>query len=100
MQRHRFEEALQTAEDRQATDPQLLEEVGRTYLEHTLAKGDFGLAVALCPRLLKDAPAWERWVFHFAQVQQLPALAPCIPTHSPRLRDKVGNCCVLCVNLL
>jgi len=89
MQRDRYEEALATAEARQTTDPQLYEEVGRTYLEHSLATGKFARAVELCPRLLKDAAAWERWVFHFAQVQQLPALAPHIPTSSPRLRDKV-----------
>jgi len=34
-----------------------------------------------------DAAGWERWVYLFAQLRQLPALAPYIPTKEPRLRQ-------------
>lgn len=34
-----------------------------------------------------DAAGWERWVYLFAQLRQLPALAPYIPTAEPRLRQ-------------
>jgi len=34
-----------------------------------------------------DATAWERWVYLFAQLRQLPALAPHLPTARPRLRQ-------------
>lgn len=34
-----------------------------------------------------DATAWERWVYLFAQLRQLPALAPHLPTAHPRLRQ-------------
>jgi hypothetical protein len=30
--------------------------------------------------------AWERWAFTFAQLRQLAALAPHLPTESPRLK--------------
>ena len=34
-----------------------------------------------------DATAWERWVYLFAQLRQLPVLAPHLPTANPRLRQ-------------
>ena len=44
---------------------------------------------ALCGLLpvQDDAAGWERWVYLFAQLRQLPALAPYIPTKEPRLRQ-------------
>ena len=35
----------------------------------------------------EDAAGWERWVYLFAQLRQLPVLAPHIPTKEPRLRQ-------------
>ena len=64
-----------------------LDEVGAAYLAHLLSQRDFGTAAALCPALLRgSAEAWERWVFHFAHLRQLPALAPHIPLERPTLR--------------
>lgn len=37
--------------------------------------------------LQDNAAAWERWVYMFAQWRQLAAMAPHIPTHTPRLRQ-------------
>ena len=34
----------------------------------------------------KDATAWERWVYLFAQLRQLAVLAPRLPTKDPQLR--------------
>ena len=34
----------------------------------------------------KDATAWERWVYLFAQLRQLAVLAPVLPTSDPQLR--------------
>ncbi len=34
-----------------------------------------------------DATAWERWVYLFAQLRQLPVLATHLPTANPRLRQ-------------
>ena len=31
--------------------------------------------------------AFNRWVFHFAHLRQLPVLVPYMPTENPRLRD-------------
>ncbi|XP_070675099.1 vacuolar protein sorting-associated protein 41 homolog [Malus domestica] len=45
-------------------------------------------AASVCPKLLRgSASAWERWVFHFAHLRQLPVLVPYVPTENPRLRD-------------
>ena len=38
------------------------------------------------PVLQKDATAWERWVYLFAQLRQLAVLAPRLPTKDPQLR--------------
>lgn len=64
-----------------------LDEVGAAYLGHLLAQCEYERAAAMCPALLRgSAEAWERWVFHFAHLRQLPALAPYIPTVAPELR--------------
>ena len=64
-----------------------LDEVGAAYLGHLLAQHEYERAAAMCPALLRGSTeAWERWVFHFAHLRQLPALAPHIPTTAPQLR--------------
>ncbi|KAI5078208.1 hypothetical protein GOP47_0005879 [Adiantum capillus-veneris] len=67
---------------------ELLDEVGSRYLDHLILERQYAQAAALCPKLLRgSAAAWERCVFQFAQLRQLPALAPHIPTSNPQLRD-------------
>ncbi|KAF4353042.1 hypothetical protein G4B88_010031 [Cannabis sativa] len=67
---------------------ELLDEVGSRYLDHLIVERKYAEAASLCPKLLRgSASAWERWVFHFAQLRQLPVLVPYIPTENPRLRD-------------
>jgi hypothetical protein len=64
--------------------------VGARYLDHLVLERQYAKAAQLCPKLLKgNAAAWERWVFHFAHLRQLPALAPYIPTANPQLRETV-----------
>ncbi|XP_058097967.1 vacuolar protein sorting-associated protein 41 homolog isoform X2 [Magnolia sinica] len=67
---------------------ELLDEVGSRYLDHLILERKYAEAASLCPKLLRgSASAWERWVFHFAHLRQLPVLVPYIPTEHPRLRD-------------
>lgn len=67
---------------------ELLDEVGSRYLDHLILERKYAEAASLCPKLLRgSASAWERWVFHFAHLRQLPVLVPYIPTENPRLRD-------------
>ncbi|OVA17911.1 Clathrin [Macleaya cordata] len=67
---------------------ELLDEVGTRYLDHLILERKYAEAASLCPKLLRgSASAWERWVFHFAHLRQLPLLVPYIPTDNPRLRD-------------
>ena len=63
-------------------------QVAQRYLEHLLGERQYAAAAALTPRLLrKDAAAWERWVYLFAQLRQLKELAPFIPVAEPTLRN-------------
>ncbi|GMP36080.1 hypothetical protein CsSME_00008308 [Camellia sinensis var. sinensis] len=63
-------------------------QVGTSYLDHLIVDRKYTEAASLCPKLLRgSASAWERWVFHFAHLRQLPVLVPYIPTENPRLRD-------------
>nr|DAD47157.1 TPA_asm: hypothetical protein HUJ06_017094 [Nelumbo nucifera] len=67
---------------------ELLDEVGSRYLDHLILERKYAEAAMLCPKLLRgSASSWERWIFHFAQLRQLPVLVPYIPTENPRLRD-------------
>ncbi|KAL3620142.1 Vacuolar protein sorting-associated protein 41 [Castilleja foliolosa] len=67
---------------------ELVDEVGSRYLDHLIVERKYAEAASLCPKLLQgSASAWERWVFHFAHLRQLPVLVPYIPTENPRLRD-------------
>ncbi|XP_060174078.1 vacuolar protein sorting-associated protein 41 homolog isoform X1 [Lycium barbarum] len=81
------EKALEAVEASQGQS-ELLDEVGSRYLDHLIVERKYAEAASLCPKLLRgSASAWERWVFHFAHLRQLPVLVPYIPTENPRLRD-------------
>ncbi|GAB4856322.1 Vacuolar protein sorting-associated protein 41, partial [Ancistrocladus abbreviatus] len=65
-------------------------QVGSRYLDHLIVERKYAEAAALCPKLLRGlVAAWERWVFHFAQLRQLPILVPHLPTENPRLTDTI-----------
>ncbi|XAR60055.1 hypothetical protein NMG60_11033287 [Bertholletia excelsa] len=81
------EKALAAVEAGQGRS-ELLDEVGSKYLDHLIVERKYAEAASLCPKLLRgSASAWERWVFHFAHLRQLPVLVPYIPTENLRLRD-------------
>ncbi|GMJ10786.1 VACUOLAR PROTEIN SORTING 41, vacuolar protein sorting 41, ZIGZAG SUPPRESSOR 2 [Hibiscus trionum] len=81
------EKALAAVEAGQGRS-ELLDEVGSRYLDHLIVERKYAEAASLCPKFLQgSATAWERWVFHFAHLRQLPVLVPYMPTENPRLRD-------------
>ncbi|KAE8691820.1 Vacuolar protein sorting-associated protein 41-like protein [Hibiscus syriacus] len=81
------EKALAAVEAGQGRS-KLLDEVGTRYLDHLIVERKYAEAASLCPKLLRGSPtAWERWVFHFSHLRQLPVLVPYMPTETPRLRD-------------
>ncbi|XP_040931424.1 vacuolar protein sorting-associated protein 41 homolog isoform X3 [Gossypium hirsutum] len=87
LQHGRHAKALAAAEAGQGRS-ELLDEVGSKYLDHLIVERKYTEAASLCPKLLRgSATAWERWIFHFAHLRQLPVLVPYIPTENPRLRD-------------
>lgn len=82
-----YEKALVAAEAGRGRTA-LLDEVGSKYLDHLILERKYAEAASLCPKLLRgSASAWERWVFHFAHLRQLPVLVPYMPTDNPRLSD-------------
>ncbi|XP_019199476.1 PREDICTED: vacuolar protein sorting-associated protein 41 homolog isoform X2 [Ipomoea nil] len=81
------EKALEAVEASKGRS-ELVDEVGSRYLDHLIVERQYAEAASLCPKLLRgSASAWERWVFHFAHLRQLPVLVPYIPIENPRLRD-------------
>ncbi|XP_020596717.1 vacuolar protein sorting-associated protein 41 homolog [Phalaenopsis equestris] len=81
------EKALAAVEAGQGRN-ELLDEVGSRYLDHLIVERKYAEAASLCPKLLRgSASAWERWVFHFAHLRQLPVLVSYMPTENPQLSD-------------
>ncbi|KAK1326829.1 hypothetical protein QJS10_CPA01g00116 [Acorus calamus] len=86
--RHGYHEKALAAVEAGQGRTELLGEVGAAYLDHLILERKYAEAASLCPKLLHgSASAWERWVFHFAHLRQLPVLVPYIPTENPRLND-------------
>jgi len=82
-----YAEALAATEAGQGRK-ELLDDVGSKYLDHLILERKYTEAATLCPKLLRgSASAWERRVFHFAQLRQLHVLVPYMPIESPRLTD-------------
>ncbi|XP_010521708.1 PREDICTED: vacuolar protein sorting-associated protein 41 homolog [Tarenaya hassleriana] len=85
---HGFHEKALAAAEAGQGHSELLDEVGSRYLDHLIVERKYAEAASLCPKVLRgSASAWERWVFHFAQLRQLPVLVPYMPTDNPKLRD-------------
>ncbi|WVO14232.1 hypothetical protein L204_101864 [Cryptococcus depauperatus] len=92
VERERFEEALEAAEDLQKKHGGALDvkAIGLKYLNHLIAIKHYEQAAALIQRVLgEDVEAWERYIDMFVQHHQLPAIIPHIPTQRPRLGKRV-----------
>lgn len=88
LEHSRYEQALDIIESDVTLTQATREQVAGQYLEFLVSQDCFEEAAALMPRLLKDnAAVWERWVYMFAQMRQLPAMAPHIPIERPTLRQ-------------
>eukprot|EP00983_Pelagomonas_calceolata_P015957 505955-Pelagomonas_calceolata.AAC.5 len=59
----------------------LMVQAVQAFIGWLLSSGSFERAASMSWRLLgRSAPAWERWVYLFAQARHLPLLAPHLPT--------------------
>eukprot|EP00892_Ulva_mutabilis_P006764 jgi/Ulvmu1/445/UM001_0452.1 len=86
LQRREYAAAVAAAAAAPYVRPETWQACAAEYVEHLLASGDTDGAVAwVREHLGADAEAWERVVFTFNQKQQLPVLAPHVPTARPRL---------------
>ena len=65
LSRGRYPEALQTAEAKSPPDAALCAQAGHEYLAHLMESKTYQDAALLCPRVLTDTAAWERWVVRF-----------------------------------
>lgn len=87
--RQQYERALTVAlTDRNALRAHALDELVEYYLGELLAHQQFKRAAAEIKRLFVGddfAGLWEKYVYVFAQRGQLSAIAPLLPTSSPRL---------------
>ncbi|KAJ1977683.1 Vacuolar protein sorting-associated protein 41 [Dimargaris xerosporica] len=97
VQRARYKEALDIlqAEETHPTGPplppNLITTVGERYLEHLVdVEHNYTQAGRVCGMVLRtNAPLWEKWIFYFAQLNQLQAISPVVPTAAPRLSSTV-----------
>ncbi|KAJ1656188.1 Vacuolar protein sorting-associated protein 41 [Dispira simplex] len=96
LERQRYGEALEIlqTEEKWPTgpplEPSLITSVGEAYLEHLLEAHDYAMAGKICGQVLRDEAAlWEKWVFTFAELNQLQAISSVLPTESPRLSNTV-----------
>jgi WD40 repeat protein len=63
-----------------------IKEIEESYLDHLISTSCFDEAAALCPKLFQnDKDLWVRWIELFSEKGQTRALAPYIPTESPKL---------------
>ncbi|KIR53471.1 vacuolar protein sorting 41 [Cryptococcus gattii Ru294] len=92
VERERFQEALEAAEEMQKKHGSAfdIKGIGLKYMRHLVSKEQFEPAAELAPKILEqDATAWEKWIDIFVQHQQLPTIIPYIPTQKPRLGRRV-----------
>ncbi|KAG2441412.1 hypothetical protein HYH02_010000 [Chlamydomonas schloesseri] len=92
LERRRWEEALGVVEEAApgALPPGTYDKVIDGYIEELMTSQAYDTAVQLAGRLLGgEQQRWERFVYLFAQVRQLPKLVPYLPTDHPRLRTPV-----------
>ncbi|GFR40552.1 hypothetical protein Agub_g1127, partial [Astrephomene gubernaculifera] len=90
--RRRWEEALAAVEAAPpgGLPPGTYDRVVDGYIEELLTRQSYDRAVDLSERLLRGDPRrWERFVYLFAQVRQLPKLVERLPTDKPRLRPQL-----------
>ncbi|KAI9227140.1 MAG: vacuolar assembling protein VPS41 [Piptocephalis tieghemiana] len=64
--------------------------IGQAYLRELIGKEEFRQASSLCPTILGDSESlWEKWVFAFAEKNELKTIIPYIPTNQPKLSSTV-----------
>lgn len=58
--------------------------------KYLLENSQVNKAAEMCPKILKrDAKMWEKWVYKFAELNQLHAICDYVPIRTPTLIDTV-----------
>eukprot|EP00468_Gymnochlora_sp_CCMP2014_P004179 CAMPEP_0167747640 /NCGR_PEP_ID=MMETSP0110_2-20121227/4396_1 /TAXON_ID=629695 /ORGANISM="Gymnochlora sp., Strain CCMP2014" /LENGTH=423 /DNA_ID=CAMNT_0007632569 /DNA_START=227 /DNA_END=1495 /DNA_ORIENTATION=- len=86
-----YEEALKTAESKQAKlKLHKISDIRENYLKHLVKTNHYATAARACPKLLQgNAHLWESWIFYFAEEEKLSTIAPYIPVRNPQLDSKI-----------
>ncbi|KAM3580631.1 Vacuolar protein sorting-associated protein 41 [Umbelopsis sp. WA50703] len=94
LEHRKYEEALQTA--RQAIENGTPSEkfdvgdIGQQYLMWLMEHERYEDAAAACENILEnDQDIWEKWIFKFAEIGELKAMASHIPIQHPQLSSTV-----------
>ncbi|XP_038045222.1 LOW QUALITY PROTEIN: vacuolar protein sorting-associated protein 41 homolog [Patiria miniata] len=91
MENEKFEEALaETKAHAKTLHRHKVLDVGRAYLNHLIAEGEYDKAASMCePILGKHKDLWEQEVFHFAKMHRLKAISHYIPRGDVRLSKAI-----------
>lgn len=83
MQHSRFEDALsavRATKDSSQCRKHTEQSIGGVYLDHLLAQNQFQEAAKLCLNVFgRDRAPWQEYIYKFARVHQLRAVAPYLP---------------------
>ncbi|CAG0890895.1 unnamed protein product [Cyprideis torosa] len=81
LEKEKFLEALETIESEgRLMKRHTIQDVGRRYIDRLIAKEEFSLAAAICPKIYgSKRQLWEEEVNRFARLKQLKTIAPHLP---------------------
>ncbi|KAI9283703.1 hypothetical protein BC943DRAFT_280643 [Umbelopsis sp. AD052] len=90
----KYEEALHAAQEAMAngtpSEVFLIKDIGQQYLLWLMEHQRYEEAAVACEKILeKDQNTWEQWIFRFAEMGQLKAMASHIPIQAPQLSSTV-----------
>ncbi|KFM71721.1 Vacuolar protein sorting-associated protein 41-like protein, partial [Stegodyphus mimosarum] len=81
LEHERYKEAVEAVSESKNLKKYSLLGVGNIYLDHLLELKQYNEAAALCAVIYgKDKEVWETGVYRFAEIEQLRAIAPYVPT--------------------
>ncbi|GIY61763.1 vacuolar protein sorting-associated protein 41 homolog [Caerostris darwini] len=81
LEHERFKEAVEAVIQSKDLKKYSLLDVGNVYLEHLLELKQYDEAAALCSTIYKnEKDVWEAGIYRFAEIGQLRAIAPYVPT--------------------
>lgn len=95
LEHERFKEAVEAVHESKNLKKYTILGVGNLYLDHLFELKQYNEASALCPTFFgQNKDVWETTVYRFAEIGQLRAIAPYVPTEenlSPAIYEMILN---------